>query len=214
MARDHARVHLDIWSDDDWRGLSMRAQWLYLHLLTCPSLTFAGVADWRPSRIAAHASGVTADDVCQAAAELTAWQFVLPDDGTEEVLIRSFVKWDGLMRSPNMAKALARDHASIASGPLRGVLVGTLLRLREQRPDLSGWKAVEEVLAKRALTFEEGFAALLSEPSGEPSNQPSGEPSGEPFEIRPELPSSLPPFLPGSTSSSDSRSYRHQAARR
>src|SRR5690606_7289371 len=63
VARDHARIRLDIWADDDFGSLTSSAQWLYLHLLSSPTLSFAGVADWRPARIAGRTAELTADDV-------------------------------------------------------------------------------------------------------------------------------------------------------
>ena len=47
--RDYAQVRLSIWNDDDFRELSPAAQWLYFLLLTHPTLTSAGVGDWRPA---------------------------------------------------------------------------------------------------------------------------------------------------------------------
>ena len=67
MARDRANIRTDIWNDDDFRQLSASAQLLYLQLLTSATLTYAGVADWRPKRIAALACGRNAKDVEAAA---------------------------------------------------------------------------------------------------------------------------------------------------
>lgn len=201
MARDHARIRLDIWTDDEWRDLTPGAQWLYVHLLTNHSLSFAGVADWRPARITGMATGLTADTVADLAMELQAGAFVLIDTTTEEALIRSFVKHDGLMRSPNMAKALARDHGAISSPTLRAVLVGQLKHLERQQPEMKGWPEVAEVLEKRSMTFAEGLANLSGEGSDKGSGKGSdkGSPEGMPVGSRtPLLPSSLPPLLPPS----------------
>ena len=100
MARDHARIRLDIWADEDWRDLPSLPQWLYLHLLSSPSLSFCGVTDWRPARIAALALDLQASDVEYAASWLEDGRFILADRETEEVLVRSFIKHDGLVKSP------------------------------------------------------------------------------------------------------------------
>lgn len=201
MARDHARIRLDIWNDDDWRDLTSSGQWLYMFLLTQPSLTFAGVADWRPARIAAHTAELTGADVETFAAELEHGRFILVDRRSEEVLIRSFVKHDGLMRSPNMAVALAKDHGRIGSSVLRAVIVDQLHTLRDAKPTLKGWAKPEvgTLLEKRSMTFEEGFAALPDNPSANPSGNPSGKGSGNPS-ATPFLPNSLPPGLLSSSS--------------
>lgn len=167
MARDHAQIRLDMWGDDDWRKLSVPAQHLYMLLLTSPSLSFCGVADWRPARIAKLAAGWTTADVLAAAEDLTGRLFLLIDDATEEALIRSFVRHDGLMKMPNMATAMATAHAAIASPYLRGVVVHELRRLHEKQPELAGWKS------KRAL-------AVLERDSIDPSVKGSVNPSGNP----------------------------------
>lgn len=184
MARTHARVHLDIWSDDDWRSLSHDGQWLYVALLTSPTLSFCGVADWRPARLAALASDMTAEAVCICAEELIAERFILPDPSTEEVLVRSFVKWDGLMATPNIAKAMARDHGATASGVLRAVAVDELTRLKRKTPDLGGWKSVGDLLKRSRMTFDEGVAQLCGEPFGEGSGERSDQPCDQRSRIR------------------------------
>lgn len=196
MARDHARIRLDIWADEDFRDLTSSAQWLYLHLLASPTLTFCGTTDWRPPRIAAVTAELTGNDVETFAAELEAGRFIVVDRDTEEAMIRSFVKHDGLMKSPNMAKALAKDHALIASRCLRAVVVDQLKRLKEASPELLGWNHIGTLLRKRSMTPEEAFALLSPNPSVNPSGNPSvkgsGNPSGNPS-ATPFLPSSLPP---------------------
>ncbi len=173
MARDHARVHLNIWTDDDWRSLSHDGQWLYLALLTSPTLAFCGVADWRPPRLAALADDLEPEAVSEYAVELVEERFILPDPSTEEVLIRSFVKWDGLMRTPNIAKALVRDHGTTASSVLRAVAVDELARLKRKQPDLGGWAPAADLLKRSRMTFADGLAELSGEPSGKGSDQRS-----------------------------------------
>src|SRR3954447_16815038 len=103
MAREYARLRIDIWIDDNFRRLSPPAQHLYFVLLTSPSLSYCGVSDWRPGRIAAAAAGWTAEAVEAAGRELTECQYIVPDAGTEEVLIRSFIRHDGLMKESRVA---------------------------------------------------------------------------------------------------------------
>jgi hypothetical protein len=214
VARDHARIRLDIWEDDDWRDLTHDGQWLYMFLLSSPALSFAGVGDWRPARISGAARGLSAARVEAFAVELEVEQFILVDRDTEEVLIRSWVKHDGLMKSPNMAVAFAKAHAAVASRVLRAVIVDQLHLLREAQPDLKGWAhdAAQRVLGKRPMPFAEGFAALPHNPSlipsrtpsGTPSDTPSGTGSGTPFETPSSTPSATPNSLLLTPSSSSS----------
>jgi hypothetical protein len=162
MAREFAPIKLAIWSDDSFRALSEPAQHLYFKLCTSPSLSHCGVADWRPSRIAALTRGQSADDVRAAGAELVANLYILVDEDTEEVLIRSYLRHDGLMKQPKMATAMATAHAAVASSVLRGVIVHELIRLRQDFPELNGWKS-------------DKAAALLSKGSVDPSTYPLGK---------------------------------------
>jgi hypothetical protein len=159
MARTHAAIRLDIWGDDDWRKLSMSAQYLYLHLLASPTLNYAGVADWRPARIAGMSSQTPRDIIELAAAELEAALFIIVDDKTEEVLIRSFLKHDGLLQKPNVAKAMVSAYTKTVSATLRGVIVFELNRLAERFPEWRAFdlKEVQEVMAKGSVNpFEKG----------------------------------------------------------
>lgn len=204
MARTHARIRLDMWDDDDYRSLSSGAQWLYEFLLSSAGTNFAGVALWRPGQIAGHTIDLNANDVEMYAAELEDGLFVVIDRDTEECLIRSFVKHDGLMGSPNMAKALRNVHASIGSSALRGVVVHELRRLNRARPDLKGWPYVEDLLVRRQISPRRAIETLPHNPSRDPSRNPSGNPSRNPS-ATPILPSSLPPISPSSSSPSVTR---------
>ena len=139
MAREFAQIKLSIWSDDDWRDLSPDARYLYLSLLTSPTLTHCGTADWRPARMSAL-NGQDVQTIAEAGAELVESLHLVIDDATEEVLIRSFIRNDGLMKQPRMAVSMANAHSGLGSRPIRGVLVHELRRLRADFPELSGWE--------------------------------------------------------------------------
>lgn len=163
MARDHARIHLSIWSDDDWRDLSPGAQWLYMHLLSSPSLNYAGVADWRPRRIARMANGWSDDGLERAALELEFAEYLLIDRDTEEALIRSFVRNDGILSKPNVAIAFCKAWQSVASKAIRGLIVWETLRLQSDAPDENAWSNensapwLDELLEGTPIPHEEGL---------------------------------------------------------
>ncbi len=185
MARDHARIWLSIWSDDDFRALPPEAQHLYFVLVTSPSLNYAGVADWRPGRIAANAAGWTAAAVRSAGDCLVRGLYIVVDDDSEEVLLRSFIKHDGLLKNPNIAVSMSLAFGGVASPTLRGVIVHELKRLHDAEPDLKGWAKV---------------AGLLDRKSVDPASYPFGYPSVE--EVDQQDPEPLPegvgyPFLKG-----------------
>ena len=215
MARDHARIELNIWTDDDWLDLTPGAQHLYLVLLTHPDLSYAGVADWRPNRLRVMASRWDADDVKRAAEELARNLYIVVDEDTEEVLVRSFVRNDGLMKQPNLAKAMVKAARSIASRNIRAVLVHELLRLHEDHPDLKGWESAEELLSWRSADpsgYPTGYPS--SNPSGNPSVKGEPNPSGNPSDDPSRTPYSLllTPYSPLPTPAADAASGARKRA--
>lgn len=168
MAREYARVKVAIWADSDFRRLTDTAQALYFRLLSSPTMSLCGVADWRPNRLAALTAGMTPDGVYEAADELRGAGYIFTDDDTEEVLVRSFVRHDGLIKTPNIAAAMAKDFAGVASATLRGVIVHELHRLHDDQPEMKGWATASR---------------LLSEPSIDPSGIPSPKASVMPLPI-------------------------------
>lgn len=156
MAREHAKIRLDIWADGEWRDLDVECQHLYLLLLSHPTLSYVGVADWRPGRIAQLAKGLTPEGVRETAARLEALRFILTDDESEEVLIRSFVKHDGLLKQPKMAVSMANAFGATASNPIREVIAFEVQKLRERDPELAAWrvKQVQTVLDAKGSPIE------------------------------------------------------------
>ena len=172
MARDRANIRTDIWNDDEFRELSGPAQLLYLQLLTSATLTYAGVADWRPKRIASLSARRTSGAVNDAADELIAGLYIVVDEDTEEVLIRSFLKHDGLLQKPNVTKAMVKAFDKVYSITLKGVIVHELKRLVAGFPEWRGFalSEVQDLLSKGSVSPSElvtrtlpvGDASLLT----------------------------------------------------
>lgn len=166
MAREHGRVNVEIWSDPEFRKLPPAAQHLYLLLWTSPGLTYCGTHDWRPGRLAALSSGWTAEHIVAVGDCLAARYFLVLDDDTEEVLIRSWARFDGLLKQPRMAVSYATAYATVASENLRMVLVHETNKIRAAHPELTCWrdKRVTGLLehpassAKQLPTPEDPFA--------------------------------------------------------
>lgn len=173
MARDHARIRLDIWADEDYTDLPSTSQWLYERLLTHGGLEYCGVVEWRPKRLAQSASDLTANDVEMFAAPLEEGNFLIIDRDSEECLVRSFVKHDGLLDKWNLAAAVARTFTAVASKPLRGVIVHELKRLHEAEPDFRGWTRpdVQKVLRRVAIAPTDARAMTLPNPTVHPNER-------------------------------------------
>lgn len=157
MARDHARVNLTIWTDPDFRSLPPAAQHLYLTLWTAPELTYCGVHDWRPARLTGLSEGFTAEHIETVAACLEARYFLVIDRATEECLIRSWARFDGIMKQPRMAVSFVHAYAATASPVIRSVLVHELNKIRSESPELSCWldKRVVEILEHPSTSAKE-----------------------------------------------------------
>lgn len=165
--RNYAQLNIAIWNDDDFRALTPQAQHLYFLLLSHPTLSYCGVGDWRPARIARMAAGWEAADVQRAGAELIDRLFIVVDEDTEEFLVRTFVRNDPLMRQRNLGVSMARAFSLVASEGIRGVIVGELTRLAQARPELKG------------LDSDEARQVLVK-PSIDPSVYPCGNPWVDP----------------------------------
>jgi hypothetical protein len=167
LARDHARVNVTIWTDPDFRALPPAAQHLYLTLWTSPTLTYCGTHDWRPARMSGLSNGFTGEHLETVAACLEARHFLVIDRGTEEALIRSWARFDGLMKQPRMAVSLIHAYAAVASPIIRQVLVHELRKIRTEDSELSCWgdERVAEVLAHPAISAKD--LPPVSDPFGE-----------------------------------------------
>lgn len=155
MPRTHARILTAIWRDRDFLALTEAAQRMYELALTQPGLTACGVVSYTPKRWAKFAKDSTARRVAAAVAELerSPSRFVVVDLDTEELLVRTFAKNDGILRQPNMVTAMWRAAAEIVS---RVVLEGFADGLPE---------GFREGFAE---AFPEGIPEALLEVFGEP----------------------------------------------
>lgn len=155
MAREYGQIKTTIWSNPDYLDLTVHEQWLYLHLVTHPALSWCGVTDWRPRHIVPKASGQRLDDIELAANVLTHKRFIVIDEDTEEVLVRSYLRNDGILRKGNMAKAAAKAYTSVASRTLAGVIVHELRRLHAETkrdPKMAAtWQALSDILEHPAI---------------------------------------------------------------
>jgi len=157
MARSHARVKTSIWHDDEFRDMSMPAQHLYFALLTDPGLSYAGIADWRPKRLAGRAGAWTSQAVEVAGCELLDSRFVIICEDTEEALVRSFLRHDGALQNAKLSVSAANAIGAIASNELRGIVINELQRLKRDFPEWAAWRAdsIKTALRRKAINAKE-----------------------------------------------------------
>ena len=129
MARDHGEILYRIWSDEDFTAMNESAQRLFFLVLSQPGITFAGVVPLTTRRWANLAKDSTPKKLATALAECVEDRFLVADEDTDELMVRSYVRNDGIMGNPNLAIAAMKAYRLIASPFLRAVVLIELRRL-------------------------------------------------------------------------------------
>lgn len=121
MSRNYSQVMTAIWLDGDFRALSSDAQWTYLMLISQSDITSIGSLSMTTKRWAAYAKGMTIKRLSVGIAELEAHRFVVVDPTVEELLVRSFVRWDGGYKIPKRLESIKATALRLNSRVLQQV---------------------------------------------------------------------------------------------
>lgn len=136
MARTEARIRCSIWDDPDFLALTWQAQWLYHAILEQKDLSLCGVLTYTPKRFAKLAPNIKPAEVVRAMDLLRERRFIVLDDDTDELWVRTFVKGDGVISKPNSVIGMAHDFGAIHSQPIRqGLLQGLGQGFLEELPE-------------------------------------------------------------------------------
>lgn len=181
MARDHARISLSIWDDPAWKSLTGVQQLVYIALVSSADLSYCGVAPLVPARYQGISSDMTARRFLSAVEGLEAANFVVTDRDTLEVLVRSYVRHDGILKMPNVTKAMVRALHKVHSPRLRDAITDELTRLYGEKSAAAGWRGY-------AALDPEGFAKVSAKGSTPPSPNPEAKVAPTPLP-----PSPFPP---------------------
>ena len=200
MARDHARLLVSVWTDMAWKSLTSAQQHVYCALISSPDLSYCGVLPYIPARFKGLSSDMTERRFTQAVQGLAAANFVVVDTATAEILVRSYVRHDGLLKQPNVTKALVKAVQRVHSETIRSSIEVELVRLLAEQPTAAGWKGF-------AALDQDGFANLHAKAFPNPSPNPSPNPKATP------LPPSHFPLVGGTSGMHSSiRSVTREAA--
>ncbi|MFZ4150470.1 hypothetical protein [Streptomyces pseudogriseolus] len=187
MARGHGRILTSIWDDTDFLALTERQQRLYLFLISQPNLNHAGLLDLTLRRWSRKARGLTSAELEKLLQDLEATRFIVVDDDTEELLIRSFVRNDGVWKQPKVMGAMVSGALEISSWRLRHALLAEVDRIPlDELSDEPGARGVSirQQVAEHIATLRKAFGNPPTDPnrrgSGTPSATPSGTPSDTP----------------------------------
>ena len=121
MARNYGNIATAIWQDPDFIALSVEAQRLYMLLITQHDISSVGTLAITLRRWSRMASNRPMDCLSNDLAELEDKRFVALDWDNEELLVRTFVKWDGGHTNPKRLlsiRAAARAITSPITGPI------------------------------------------------------------------------------------------------
>jgi hypothetical protein len=129
MARGHGRILTSIWEDAEFLMLDQGRQRLYLFLISQPNLNHAGLLPLTLRRWARKAFGLTASELDEHLVALDAARFIVMDEDTEELLIRSFVRNDGVWKQPKVMGAMVSGAQEISSRKLRLALLAEMDRI-------------------------------------------------------------------------------------
>lgn len=167
MARDHGRIRHRIWSDPDFLALRESEQRLFMMALSQSGLSYSGVVPFTLRRWRGLAADSTIPKLRKAVTALEQARLVVLDPDSEELLIRSFVRHDGILDSPNICRAMVRDADAVCSPLLRAVTVCEVMRLLSEDPRPGNAKSWDDVIApwlSRTLpeTFGGTFPATLT----------------------------------------------------
>ncbi len=170
-----AQILCRIWDDDDWKALSPRAQWFYMLLVSQASLNRAGIIALTSRRWAKLAKGPSvAEQISAAMAELGKADFIVVDEDTEELFVRSYMRNDGLSKRPNVFKRALREATEVLSTKIRKALIVELRRLEHPDAEVAA-TAIEKGLPN---PFPKGYEMSSVNPSAKGSRNPGGRGRG------------------------------------
>jgi hypothetical protein len=144
--REYARIGVSMPEEESIKALAHSPQWLYDRLLLRPEISRCGVVPWRPGVLAGLSADTTEAKVRRWVKALQPGRHVILDESYAECLVRTFVRHDKLLASPNVIPALVHDFGLISSPKVRLGFLQEFRRLWDL-DDLSdsergGWLAV------------------------------------------------------------------------
>lgn len=189
MARGHGRILTSIWDDADFLAMDEREQRLYLFLISQPNLNHAGLLDLTLRRWSRKARGLTSAELEKLLQALEAARFIVMDDETEELLIRSFVRNDGVWKQPKVMGAMVSGALEISSWRLRSALLAEVARIPlhelSDEPGARG-ASIRQQVTEHIATLRKAFGNPPTDPNGRGLATPSETPSATPSETLPE----------------------------
>ena len=172
--REYAQLKLSIWNDRDFTNLTVDAQLVYIMAMSHPTTNLAGVLDYAPQKFARLAGGFTPKRIVAAVDELCRGRFVVTDDDTGEMLVRTAVRASGAWKKPTTAASIANSVTNTFSDKLRSVLAQELRKAVAEDPSAQGKTAAKTLLtcADSISPHSGSYTGPYTEPYIGPSTGP------------------------------------------
>jgi hypothetical protein len=129
VARNFSNIVCAIWKDPDFRALPGSMQRTYMMLFSQQDISAAGVLAVTLSRWARYAADTTVESITADIGALVDARYLVVDADTDELLVRSFIKWDKGYRNPKRRPVLLEAIAQVQSPLIRAAIDVELARL-------------------------------------------------------------------------------------
>lgn len=169
MARTYANIATMIWRNEDFRALNRDDQHTYLMLVTQADISACGILSVALTRWTNRSSGDTEDRLLTSLRRLHDGRFIAYDEDTQEILVRTFIRWDGGYNNSRRRPAIRDAIRQVESIRLRDVIRRELARLGLP----ADW--LDEALAA-AVDVEDD--TLFRQPPAETTPPPARTPDG------------------------------------
>jgi hypothetical protein len=194
MARAFGRILSRIWDDRDFLALDASPQRLYCFLVSQSNLNHAGLLPLTLRKWAKKAADLTPERVRRDLAVLDAARFVVVDEDSEELLIRTFVRNDDVYKMPRVMGSMVSGALEIESHRLRRALLAEVSRipleeLSEEPSRLKDGRSGPSIRAQVAGHIDDlcsAFVNLDPDPGQGPAEPLGEDPRYEDFEEDPE----------------------------
>lgn len=183
VPRDHGRILTRAWNSGAFKGVPREAFGTFAMLVSEPSTNNAGLVSISLNRWANNFTSSTPVEIRADLELLASERFIVVDWDTEEILIRTLVRNDGICKQPFVLINALRAAILIQSPTLRSALSVELRRLKGHVGDLD-WPlvlAAADMLDGHRPPDPNVFRAGNRKGSTKPSQQGFDIPSLAPF---------------------------------
>lgn len=122
MARSYANIVTSIWRDAEFCGLSAGAQRTYFMLISQPDISAAGTLPLRLKRWAKTLRQDQQHHLSEWLNELADHHYIVVDLEAEELLVRSFIRWDRGYTNSKRQPVILEAMSLVTSPELQEVL--------------------------------------------------------------------------------------------